>query len=128
MRGGRAANAPLANLPIHQNPGKFYIRAGELVDNRIPSHPVNEMQMRGDPQIGHGGVASLSNSDLIKPGGPKGNDPIAGYRDWGPNDRIDYPGSRIYIAGGHHRTEEIRNRVMSGEMDPNTIIEVVIRE
>lgn len=39
-----------------------------------------------------------------------------------------YPASRIHITAGHHRTQEIANRVLSGRMNANTLIEVVIRK
>lgn len=119
-------NAGLADHPIHENMNKFYVRAGELVDNRVASHPLTDAQMNGGDVVGHGGVVNLKNEDLIRPGGPQGNDPIGGYRDWSPGDSIHYPGSRIHITGGHHRTAEIVNRILAGKMDPDTLIEFVI--
>ncbi|GAB3279689.1 hypothetical protein GCM10027589_06390 [Actinocorallia lasiicapitis] len=82
--------------------------------------------MHGGEEIGHNGVANLSNDDLIRFGGPNGDDPISGFRDWGPNDSINFPGSQIHITGGHHRTAEIANRVLSGAMNPETLIEFLI--
>jgi hypothetical protein len=64
---------------------------------------------------------------LIKPDGLQGSDPISGYRDWAPGDSGNFPASRIVITGGHHRTAEIASRVLSGEVDPKTLIEFVIR-
>ncbi|TNM30562.1 RHS repeat-associated core domain-containing protein [Streptomyces sedi] len=121
-------NAHLADLPIHSNPERFYVRAGELVDNRVPSHGLNDAQMLGGEIAGHGGVRNLSNDELIRIGGPQGNDPISGYRDWGPGDSINYPGSQVHITGGHHRTAEIAERVGRGEMTPDVLIEFLIRE
>jgi hypothetical protein len=115
-----------ADIPIHPDVNRFNVRAGELVHNRVETHPVNELQMQGGEQVGHGGVANLSNDQLIVPGGPQGNDPIRGTRDWGPQDCRCYPGSRIVITGGHHRTAEIARRVREGTMDPATLIEFVI--
>ncbi|MBS2546427.1 hypothetical protein KGQ19_06065 [Catenulispora sp. NL8] len=72
---------------------KFYGRAGEMVDNRVETHGLNDLQMHGGEEVGHGGVRNLSNEDLLKPGGPQGNDPISGYRDWAPGDSGNFPGS-----------------------------------
>ncbi|MGW3409806.1 RHS repeat-associated core domain-containing protein [Streptomyces sp. NPDC000888] len=121
-------NAHLADLPIHSRYDRFYVRAGELVDNRIASHPLTEAQMYGGEIAGHGGVRNLANDDLTRFGGPQGNDPISGYRDFGPGDSINFPGSRIHITGGHHRTAEVVRRIGTGEMDPNTFIEFALRE
>ena len=116
-----------ADLPIHPDMDKFYVRAGELVDNRVETHGLNELQMLGGEEVGHGGVSNLTNDELIVPGGPQGNDPISGYRDWAPGDSGNYPASRIVITGGHHRTAEVVSRVLSGDMDPSTLIEFAIR-
>ena len=40
-------NDGLADLPIHSDPTKFFVKAGELVDNRIASHPLTEDQLFG---------------------------------------------------------------------------------
>lgn len=108
----------------------FYLqsRAGELVDNRVPSHGLNDAQMLGGEIAGHGGVRNLTNDELVRYGGPQGNDPISGYRDWAPGDVGDYPASLVHITGGHHRTAEIADRVRRGDMSPDTLIEFLIRE
>ncbi|MGH4033711.1 DUF6531 domain-containing protein [Actinomycetota bacterium Odt1-20B] len=121
-------NDPLGSLPIHERYDRFYVRAGELVNNRIASHPLTEAQMYGGEVAGHGGVRNLANEDLTRFGGPQGNDPISGYRDWAPGDSPNFPGSRIHITGGHHRTAEVVRRINNGEMDPNILIEFALRE
>ncbi|MFE1589924.1 DUF6531 domain-containing protein [Streptomyces sp. NPDC058737] len=120
-------NESLADLPVHSRYDRFYVRAGELVENRIASHPLTEAQMYGGEVAGHGGVRNLPNEDLTRFGGPQGNDPISGYRDWGPGDSPRFPGSQIHITGGHHRTAEIVRRIGAGEMDPELLIEFAIR-
>ncbi|MEU4469314.1 DUF6531 domain-containing protein [Streptomyces sp. NPDC024017] len=120
-------NEHLADLPIHSRYDRFYVRAGELVDNRIASHPLTEAQMYGGEIAGHGGVRNLPNEDLTRFGGPQGNDPISGYRDWAPGDSVRFPGSQVHITGGHHRTAEIVRRIGSGEMDPDLLIEFALR-
>jgi hypothetical protein len=119
-------NESLADLPLHEDFDKFYVRAGELVNNRVETHPINEFQMQGGETVGHGGVANLSNDELIMPGGPQGNDPIRGTRDWAPGDCGCYPASRVVITGGHHRTAEIARRVAAGEMSADILIEFVL--
>lgn len=81
--------------------------------------------MLGSPEVGHGGVANLSNKDLIKFGGPKGNDPISGSRFFQQTDNLTAPGSGIRIESGHHRLDVIRQRVKSGQISPDTLIEVL---
>ncbi|GAB2995747.1 hypothetical protein GCM10023080_072530 [Streptomyces pseudoechinosporeus] len=120
-------NEHLADLPVHSRYDRFYVRAGELVDNRIASHPLTDAQMFGGEVAGHGGVRNLPNEDLLRFGGPQGDDPISGYRDWAPGDSVNFPGSQIHITGGHHRTAEIVRRIESGEMDPDILIEFAIR-
>ncbi|WP_432081865.1 DUF6531 domain-containing protein [Streptomyces sp. WAC 04229] len=120
-------NESLADLPVHTRYDRFYVRAGELVDNRIASHPLTEAQMYGGEIAGHGGVRNLPNEDLTRFGGPQGNDPISGYRDWGPGDSPRFPGSQIHITGGHHRTAEIVRRIGAGEIDPEMLIEFSMR-
>ncbi|WP_018220701.1 polymorphic toxin-type HINT domain-containing protein [Salinispora pacifica] len=121
-----STNSHNADIPVHSDINKFNARAGELVNNRFETHPLNPDQMNGGDVVGHGGVRNLSNNDLTRPGGPQGNDPIRGARDWAPGDCSCYPASRIYITGGHHRTAEIARRVMVGDMSPDRLIEFVI--
>ncbi|MFC7534086.1 ricin-type beta-trefoil lectin domain protein, partial [Actinoplanes sp. GCM10030250] len=123
---GGSTNSHLEDLPVNPDINKFNVRAGELVNNRFETHALNPHQMNGGETVGHGGVRNLTNDELIMPGGPQGNDPIRGARDWAPGDCGCYPASRVYITGGHHRTAEIARRVMAGEMSPDTIIEFVI--
>ena len=124
--GGTPSNSHLSDLPVHSDPNRFWVRAGELLTNRNPSHPVTTAQMQGGEVAGHGGVANLSNAALIRRGDPQGNDPIRGYRDWTYNDIGQYPGSTIHITGGHHRTHQIASRVRSGDMSANTLVEFLI--
>lgn len=121
-----STNSHNADIPVHSDINKFNARAGELVNNRFETHPLNPDQMNGGDVVGHGGVRNLSNNDLTRPGGPQGSDPIRGARDWAPGDCSCYPASRIYITGGHHRTAEIARRVMVGDMSPDRLIEFVI--
>lgn len=73
-----------------------------LVNSKIGSLvPLTDVQMYEGEEVGHGGVASLSNEDLIRPGGPQGTDPISGYREFAPGDNINYAGLRLHITGGH---------------------------
>ena len=65
-------------------------------------------------------------TSLLSAVDPQGNDPISGTRDWGPGDCGCCPGSKVIVTAGHHRTAEIARRVMTGEMDPETLIEFVI--
>ncbi|MEU4556713.1 hypothetical protein [Micromonospora violae] len=123
---GGSTNSHLSDLPVHPDINKFNVRAGELVNNRFETHALNPHQMNGGEVAGHGGVRNLTNDELIMPGGPQGNDPIRGARDWGPGDCGCYPASRVYITGGHHRTAEIARRVRAGDMSPDTLIEFVI--
>jgi hypothetical protein len=80
--------------------------------------------MNGSVQAGDG-VSNLSNDDLIKFGGPKGDDPIAIVRSHGLADDPLIPGSQLDIHAGNHRLEEIRRRVQNGTMSPETTIEGV---
>ena len=75
---------------------------------------------------GHGGVANLSNEQLIRFGGPNGDDPITAYKTFAVDDPLEGPGSEIHILAGHHRTSEIGRRVSGGLMDPETIITIAI--
>jgi hypothetical protein len=120
-------NSNLSDLPIHENPGKFYAKAGEMAD-RIGSNPPSDIQMYGSEEAGNGGVSALSNEDLIRPGGPSGGEPITGYREFAPGDDINLPGFRLYITDGNNRTAEIANRVATGEMDEEELIEIAIGE
>ncbi|MFF1922005.1 DUF6531 domain-containing protein [Streptomyces sp. NPDC058221] len=120
-------NSHLSDLPVHRNPNRFYARAGELVNNRIASHPLTDAQMYGGDLVGHGGVRNLPTRDILRYGGPRGDDPISGYRDWALNDTRLFPGSRIHITGGHHRTAEIVRRLNRGDIAPETLIEFFIR-
>jgi hypothetical protein len=122
-----APNASLANLPSHADSGKFYVKASELTnpDNISLAHPLNEKQMFGSEEVGHGGVRNLSSVDLLKPGGPQGNDPIRGARVFQPTDNPSLPGSRLDIMGGHHRIYEIGRRVEAGDIPRETLIEFV---
>ncbi|MGW0285624.1 putative T7SS-secreted protein [Streptomyces sp. NPDC003236] len=120
-------NAHLADVPIHDRLDRFYVRADELIENRIASHPLTDAQMYGGEIAGHGGVRNLANEDLLRFGGPAGDDPISGFRDWAPGDSINYPGSRVHITGGHHRTAEIVRRIQTGDLDPDTLIEFALR-
>ncbi|PYC68372.1 hypothetical protein C7C46_29145 [Streptomyces tateyamensis] len=120
-----ATNSALADLPIHAQPTRFYARAGEMLD-RVAGNPTTHEQMFGSADARHGGVSALSNDDLIRFGGPSGQEPITGFRDYAPGDDIKLPGSRLHIVDGNNRTAEIANRVLSGQMDPNTLIEVMI--
>ncbi|MFF7081777.1 ricin-type beta-trefoil lectin domain protein [Streptomyces lavendulae] len=118
-------NTGLSDLPIHERPTRFFAKAGEMVD-RIAGNPTTREQMYGSADAGHGGVTSLSNEDLIRFGGPNGREPITGFRDFAPGDDINLPGSRLHIADGNNRTAEIANRVLSGDMHPDTLIEMMI--
>ncbi|WP_406113915.1 polymorphic toxin-type HINT domain-containing protein [Streptomyces sp. NBC_01014] len=118
-------NGKLADLPVHERPTRFYAKASEMLD-RIQGNPATREQMYGSADAGHGGVTSLSNDDLIRFGGPNGREPITGFRDFAPGDDINLPGSRLHIADGNNRTEEIRNRVLDGRMHPDTLIEMMI--
>jgi hypothetical protein len=86
---------------------------------------LNQKQMLGSADAGHGGVANLSNDGLLKFGGPKGNDPISGSRFFQQADDLTAPGSGIRVEGGHHRLDVIRQRVESGKISPDTLIEVL---
>ena len=123
-------NEHLSDLPIHSRYDRFYIKASELTnaDNIVRYHPTNDKQMFGSEEVGHKGVVNLTNEELMRFGGPQGNDPIGGYRDWQPGDDLALPGSMIYIQSGHHRTAEIANRVREGQISPDTLIEVQIEQ
>jgi hypothetical protein len=100
----------------------FEVAAGELAqsDKVILAHPTNELQLGGGDRVGHGGVANLSNDDLVAAGGPSGDDPITGRRIILPGDPSDQPGSGIVVVHGNHRVSEIGSRVASGALDPST--------
>jgi hypothetical protein len=56
------------------------------------------------------------------------NDDLAGFR---PNDPISATAAGehgLSLTGGHHRTNEIIQRVQSGTMEPNTIIQVLLHD
>jgi RHS repeat-associated protein len=121
-------NSHLENLPIHPNRERFYITAGELSSgNLIQRHPTNDEQRFGSPLVGHGGVRNLSNDELTRFGGPRGTDPISGYREYQAGDSFRFPGSLLNIQGGHHRLEEINRRVGLGLIEPNALIEIRIK-
>ena len=104
------------------------MRASELIveENLIPMHPINLDQLHGSPMVGHGGVTNLSSEEILRLGGPQGDDPIRGFREHALGDDMRFPGSLIHIRGGHHRIHEIAERVKSGEIDPETLIELLI--
>jgi intein/homing endonuclease len=123
-----APNAGLENLPMHRKRTRFYAKASELTveDNVIPLHPINPEQLLGSERVGHAGVRNLSNEELLRFGGPQGDDPIQGFREHKITDDLGFPGSEIHIRGGHHRISEIARRVRAGELDPNTLVEFLI--
>ncbi len=53
------------------------------------------------------------------------NDPISGSRFFQQADDLTAPGSGIRVEAGHHRLEVIRQRVKSGQISPDTLIEVL---
>lgn len=116
-------------LPPDQLPprrDRFFVRAGELAEdgNMDRVHGVNDAQLDGDPSVGHGGVRNLSNEDLVRYGGPAGDDPIRGGRSYRADDSFDGPGPVIVLRGGHHRAHEIAARVRDGRMSPDTLVEM----
>lgn len=122
---GCPTNSAQADLPVHSQPTRFYAKAGEMLD-RVAGNPTTDEQMYGSVDAGHGGVSALSNEDLIRFGGPNGQEPITGFGEYVPGDDINLPGSRLNIVDGNNRTAEIANRVLSGRMDPNTLVEIMI--
>jgi RHS repeat-associated protein len=124
----RLAEEVQTRVPVHPRFDRFYVRADELLNaaNVRPLHPIYPEQMRGSPEVGHGGVSNLSNAELLKFGGPKGNDPISGFRSYPRGGDYSRPGPLINIRGGHHRLEEIRNRVLNGGIPRDTLIEFKI--
>ena len=124
--GDDAPNSGLADLPYPTRHNQGFVRADELLDggNITRKHGINPEQMTGSVRAGDG-VSNLSNDDLIKFGGPRGNDPITVGRSHGVTDDPLIPGSQLDIQAGHHRLEEIRRRVQNGTLSPDTIIEVV---
>jgi hypothetical protein len=88
----------------------------------------SEKQRLGSDSVGHGGVKNLTNEQLLKFGGPNGNDPISGYRSYSKGDDFQLPGSKFHIEAGHHRLEEIGNRVREGKIPPNQLIEVQVQQ
>gem|GEM_PF-5335182 len=117
-------NSHLENHKIHESYDKFYIQASELLTkkNITQRHLTNDIQRNGSPLVGHNGVKNLTNKELVKYGGPKGDDPISGSRDFQKGDDFRLPGSKINIQGGHHRLEEIATRVSEGIMKPETLM------
>jgi len=113
---------------VYSRLDRFHVRAGELADESkvVRSHPINRQQLEGGETVGHGGVRNLSNEELTRFGGPQGDDPITGFRDYSPGADLWEPGDRINIVAGHHRTYEIGVRVRAGTLDPNTIVEFQI--
>ncbi len=106
--------------------GAFDIAAYDLADRLtvFHSHPTNDLQRFGGDGVGHNGVTNLSNDDLVRFGGPSGDDPIAGNITFGPD---DYPGpaSELNITAGNHRIEEIVRRVNNGSMSESTRIRIL---
>ncbi|NTX65880.1 VCBS repeat-containing protein [Myxococcus sp. CA051A] len=90
------------------NPRIYELSAGEL-SGRIATrlHPTNDIQ--------RGGILKMSNDDLIM------------FR---LDDPISASGAKggLSLSGGHHRTEEIIRRVQSGEMDPGTMVKVLLHD
>jgi hypothetical protein len=128
LRDGKAIKTlkRVVDAPPHFRRDRFYVTARELLDesNVVRRHPLNPEQLTGSDYVGHAGVSNLSNADLLKFGGPHGNDPISGFRSY-PNQGYDHvwPGPIINIGAGHHRLEEIKRRVLAGQIDPGTLIE-----
>jgi hypothetical protein len=90
------------------NPKVAQIRAGlleQLIKDR--KHGIDERQAKS--------IAQLSNDDLTR------------YREDEPISALFKDGG-LSLTGGHHRTNEIIQRVRSGKMSPDALVEVMIHE
>lgn len=124
-----STNRYLKDLPLHKNfKTRFYAFANEFVNeiNVVRLHGLDLRQLFGDD--GKSGVAALANEGLYRFGGISGDDPICGFREWQKSDDENLPGSVIHIRGGHHRLFEIARRVKNGIIEPQILIEFLIKK
>jgi len=108
-------NQYLTKLPSHPNPDRFYIYVKELNPiNLALKHPLDELQARDQARRS---VKELLAFDE--------NDPIIARRSFDSSDRLNAPGSRIFIAAGHHRIYELYRRYLMGRIKGNLLLEAV---
>ena len=90
------------------NPRIGEVRAGDLDDTIVGrKHGIFPDQAEQ--------VSQLSNDELIR---FRAEDPISATQD----------GDGLSLTGGHHRTNEIIQRVQAGQLDPDTIIRILIHD
>ena len=90
------------------NPRIAEVRAGDLSETIVARrHGIFPEQAQQ--------VAQMSQEDLIR---FRNEDPISATQTHGG----------LSLTGGHHRTNEIIQRVQAGRLDPNTIIRVLVHD
>jgi hypothetical protein len=90
------------------NPRMVEVRAGELAETIVGRrHGIFPEQAQR--------MGQLSNEELIR---FRVEDPISGTQ----------AQNGLSLTGGHHRTNEIIQRVQAGQLDPNTIIRILLHD
>jgi hypothetical protein len=90
------------------NPRMVEVRAGELAETIVGRrHGIFPEQAQR--------MGQLSNEELVR---FRVEDPISGTQ--APNG--------LSLTGGHHRTNEIIQGVQAGQLDPNTIIRILLHD
>jgi len=109
-------NKFLEDLPMPKE-GFFFAYVKELSPVNVKQlHPVNPKQAENQMQ--------RSTEDLIK---IDPDDPISGYRVFGPHDDSTLPGSRIVLIRGHHRVAELYRCYLQGELSGETLVPILIK-
>ncbi len=108
-------NQYLKELPMHQNPDMFYIMVKELNPlHLILKHPYTEIQAQAQALRSTGELIAFDEGD-----------PITARRMLDAKDRLNAPGSTLFILSGHHRLYEIYKRYLKGKIEGDTLIEAV---
>lgn len=111
---GAAKNYYLRDLPSPESHDYFFVMVKELNPTQTKYlHPFDPGQLANQK--------SRPTEDLLK---PDPTEPISGYRVFEKGDKTLYPGSRVRIADGHHRTFEIYRRFLLGQISGDTLIMV----
>ncbi|HZX12389.1 MAG TPA: hypothetical protein VFE88_02945 [Candidatus Nanoarchaeia archaeon] len=117
MDGVAKGNKHLRDLPIHERMTRFYAKVSEFNAEAtlVLRHPLNEVQKKR--------VRSAKDEDLMR---YNLKDPIMGRREFREDDDFRFPGSRIILTQGTHRTYELYRRYLQERINGNMLVEFVI--